>query len=141
LGIKNRFLRSGSEFCRSRGYIAVTSALIISLLIMAVIFAVSLAGFYNRANISNSEYKEISNALAEGCVESALLDIATMSTYAGNETVLIGDKQCNIFPIETAGGQKIIKAKAVFQNAVTNLKITVNSLDLSIVSWEEIPVL
>lgn len=120
------------------GYIALTSAVIISILIMSFVFAVSFSGFFSRFNILDSSLKEMANSLAEACAETALLKLAENSAYAGNENIDIGGNQCAILPLETAGGQKIIKTKADIQKAVANLKVVVDSSTLSIISWEEL---
>ena len=121
-----------------KGYIAITSAVIISVLIMGVVFAVSFSGFFNRFNILDSSLKETANSLAEACAETALVKLAENSNYGGNENIAIGDEQCAISALETNGNQKIIKTKAIVQNAVANFKITVDAATLSIVSWEEL---
>ena len=123
---------------KSEGYIALTSALVITVLITAIAFTLSLSSFFARANILNTDFKEISHALAEACIETALLKLAQDSAYAGNEIIVVGNNQCSILALESLSNQKIIKANAVFQNTTTNLKITVFSSDLSVVSWEEL---
>ena len=121
-----------------KGYIAITSAVIISVLIMGVVFAVSFSGFFNRFNILDSSLKETANSLAEACVETALVKLAENINYGGNENIAIGSEQCAILALETNGNQKIIKTKAIVQNAVANFKVTINAASLSIISWEEL---
>jgi len=121
-----------------RGYIAITSITIISLLLMGIVFAVSSSSFLTRSNILNQEFKEQSFSLAEACVDSALLKLVQNGSYSGNENILIGNDQCSILLIETISGQKIIKTRAVFKKATTNLKITVSSSNLSLISFEEL---
>ncbi|MDO8443053.1 MAG: hypothetical protein Q7S81_02230 [bacterium] len=120
------------------GYISLISSIIISILLLAVTFAISFNNSSSRFNILNVEFKERSLALAEACVDTALLKLAQNQSYGGNENISVGNDQCSILPIETSSGQKIIKTKAIFQNAVTNLKVAVQASNLSVVSWEEI---
>jgi hypothetical protein len=120
------------------GYIAITSAVIISILIMGFVFAVSFSGFFNRFNVLDSSLKETANNLAEACADAALLKLAENSAYSGNENISIDGYQCNIFQIETAANQKIIKTKAVVGSAVANFKVTVDAASLVVVSWEEL---
>lgn len=123
---------------RQEGYIAMTSAIIISILIMTIVFAVSTAGYFSRSNILVSELKDVGLALAEGCAEKALLKYAEDISYAGNESVTIGSKQCAILTIETSGDNKIIKTEAIVQGATSNIKVTFVSADMTLVSWEEV---
>jgi len=71
-------------------------------------------------------------------LEQVLLKLSLNSSYGGNETVTIGSDQCLILPIEISGSNKIIKTRALINSATTNLKLTVNSSTLDIVSLEEI---
>lgn len=123
----------------NNGFIALTSAIIIALLLMTVTFAISSTGFFGRSNVLDAELKERSLALAEACADTALLKLTQNINYSGNENITIGNDICSIMPIETAGGQKTIKAKAIFQNAATNLKVVAQSSNLVVVSWEEVP--
>lgn len=123
-----------------KGYIAITSAVIISLLLMAITFALNFSSFFGRFNVFDSQTKEISQALAEACVENTLLKLAQNSSYAGNETITVKSPDtCDILTIETNGSQKIVKAKATFQKTTTNVKVVVNMPGPQIVSWEELP--
>jgi len=123
-----------------KGYIAITSAIIISLLLMAITFALSFSSFFGRHNVFDSQTKEISYALAEACAEKALLNLAQSSSYAGNETITVKSPDtCDILTVETAGSQKIIKTRAIFQKTTTNIKVVVNMPGPQIVSWEELP--
>ncbi len=122
-----------------KGYIAITSAIIISLLLMAITFALSFSSFFGRHNVFDSQTKEISYALAEACAEKALLNLAQNSSYAGNETITVKSPDtCDILTIETAGSQKTIKTRATFQKTTTNIKVVAN-MPPQIVSWEEVP--
>ena len=121
-----------------KGYIALISSIIISMLMLMISLTLSFTGFFSRINILNAEFKEISLRLAEACADMALLKLSENQSYQGNENIAINDKQCSILIIEAAGDEKIIKTKANFQKAVTNLKIKVNNADLSVISWEEL---
>jgi hypothetical protein len=121
------------------GYIALISAVIISFLIMGIALTLSLTSFFNRSDLLDSEFKEMSGSLSEACVSTALLKIAQNESYAGNESVVIGDYNCSILPLESAGGQKIVKTSATVQNSTTNFKVIIDQITLQVISWEEIP--
>ena len=128
------------KFLPSQGYIAITSVIIISLLLMAIVFSLSFSAFFNRFNVFDSQSKEISQALAEACAEKALLNLAQNSSYSGNEIITVKTPDsCEILAIETSGSQKTIKTRAVFQKAATDIKIIMEMPALKIISWEEIP--
>lgn len=121
-----------------KGYIALTSAIIISTLVMAVSLALSFSSVFNRFDILGAEFKKNSRAFAEACVETALLKLAQNSAYAGNENIQIASSSCSILAVESSGGQKIIKTKTNFNSYITNLKITVTFPDIAIIFWEEL---
>jgi len=121
------------------GYIALISAIIISFLIMGIALTLSLTGFFNRSDLLDSEFKEISSSLSEACVSTALFKIAGDNDYLGSESIVVGSSTCLIMPVEPLGEQKVIKTTATVQNSTTNLKVTVDKTTLQIISWEEIP--
>ncbi len=132
-GKRNPFCSTGQN-----GYIALTSAIIISVLIMAISLALSSNSFFSRSNVLDTEFKKISKGLAEACVETALLKLKQNNSYSGNENISIAGKQCSILAIESVANQKIIKTTAAVQNFITNLKAVVVLPDIFIVSWEEV---
>ncbi|MBI5306373.1 hypothetical protein HZB04_02215 [Candidatus Wolfebacteria bacterium] len=123
---------------KQRGYIALTSAIIISGLIMLISLALSFSSVSNRFDILGAEFKKNSRALSEACAETALLKLAQNSAYAGNKNIQIASSSCSILAIESSGGQKIIKTKTNLQNFITNLKITTTAPDVAVVFWEEV---
>lgn len=135
---KNRKIEKSRS--RERGYLAITVALIFSLI--ALFIAASLGTRTLIARFSRLEYvnKKISYALARSCDDAALLRLREDMNYSGNETLAIGTYTCTIFPVEQAAPNYVIKTKAAVQRVTTNLKFTVNS-NLQHVSLEELPLL
>lgn len=123
---------------KSRGFIALISVIIISAILMIVASTLSFKGFFGRFNALDFEFKEISTALAEACAEDALLKLTTNQSYSGNETLDIGKNSC--FTGAVSGGQiKDFKTKGVYQNSHTNVSVSFNTSNFSIVSWIETP--
>src|SRR3989344_207589 len=123
---------------KQNGYIAMTSAIIISILVMMIVFAINLIGYFGRSNVLTSELKDMSLSLAEGCAEKALLKYAEDNAYAGNEPITVDARQCSILPIEVSGSDKILKTKAIVENTTSNIKVVFKGSDMTIVSWEEL---
>jgi hypothetical protein len=120
------------------------SALIISVVLVILSVSISTAGFYSRFNVADSEYKQRSSALAEGCIDAALLRLAQNAAYApaaGGDVITLDTDTCKIVSVSTLAGQKIIQVQAVYNKAVTNFKIVVDSNSLSLISWEELSTL
>ncbi len=126
---------------KQSGYIALVSVLIISGLLVMALCTVSMSGFFSRFNTLNSEFKEVSTSPAESCINIALLKLAQNISYGGNEIILIGDRSCTIRSVVpgSISGQLIVESQAIVEHAYTNLRVTINSSDFSVISWQEIP--
>ena len=131
----------------NNGFIALFTAIIISVVLMLVSASLNRVGYLTRGEALDSEYKNRSLALAEACVDTALLNLALDPTYqvTSPQQVSVGVDSCWIRSVTTAGTQNTIETRAVFpdtainQGATTNLRIIVNTSDLSVISWNEIP--
>ncbi len=121
------------------GFIALISAVIISAIILIFTVTLSYSSFFVRYSLLDSEYKDRSMALADGCIDYSLLKYANDSSYLGNENLAIGSDSCFIRPIQVSGNNFIIQAQAVFQNSHTNLQVTFDKSSLVLISWTEIP--
>ena len=122
------------------GFIALMSAIIISVVLLLVVTNLGFTEFYNRSNILDSELKEKSFALAEACVDTAILKLANDSSYNPiNEPISVDADNCIIQSVASGASQKIISIQTNYKNYYTNLKIVLNSANMSVVSWEEIP--
>src|SRR5690348_11814933 len=100
------------------GFIALTSAIIIAVLILAITLSLSFAGFFARFNVLDSESKERSFALAEACANNARVE-AISGTYSANESISIGPgaaDNCTVVSSEAdqpVSGETLIKTQAV----------------------------
>ncbi|MDZ4230111.1 MAG: hypothetical protein U1C53_03145, partial [Candidatus Veblenbacteria bacterium] len=56
-----------------KGFIALVSALVVSLILSTIAFSVSSSGYFARLGSSTAEYKRVSLGLAESCVNIAML--------------------------------------------------------------------
>lgn len=126
---------------KEQGYVALVAAVILTLVILTLSVTASISGYFNRFNIVASYAKERSSSVARSCIETARLKVIQSSSYGGNENVSVGAHQCMIYPIETNGSQKTVKAKAIVERSVTNLRVVIVASDASVFSWEEMPAL
>jgi hypothetical protein len=123
---------------KKEGFVALISVVIISAILLLVAVTLSLSGYYGRYNILDSELKKRSVAIAEACVDTALLNLANNPSYTGNATTTIGSDACYVGTV-TGAGTKTLKARSMYKNYYTDLKVVVNASTLSVVSWEETP--
>lgn len=125
------------------GFIALMSAVIISVVLLIAITTTGLAGFYGRFNIADSEYKERSSALADACFDTILIHLAndpTYNSYAVPETVSVtGTDNCQILTKSIVGNTGTFTIRGIYQHAYTNLQIAVDTGIFSVTSWQEVP--
>jgi hypothetical protein len=120
------------------GYVALMSALIISAVIILIVTVIGQVSFLGRSSIADVHFKEKSRALAEGCVNEALLKLSSSSSYAGNETINVASDTCKILSVAASSSGRIISTQAQFHNSFTNYRVTIASSAVSILGWEEV---
>jgi hypothetical protein len=121
----------------SAGYIAITSVMIISLLLITITVALSTSNYFSRFNILESEYKTRSLGLAEACVDQALYRLVQKLDTPNNFNVNIGNSQCKIVSISPAGAARTIKTQGEFQKSFSNIKVVANTPGYTVSSWQE----
>jgi hypothetical protein len=123
------------------GFIALTSAILISVILLAITLTISLSGYFARFNVFDSESKERTVALAEACGDSAILEVSG-GIYSTNKIVNVGpatDDKCTIVSAQAdqpATGQFMIKTQSVVNKVYTNMVIVLDST-FTITTWEE----
>ncbi len=123
-----------------KGYIAITSVIVITFLLISIATSLGFAGFSARFDILDSESKEISSALAVSCLNKAILNLSQNLFYSPeNEIVPVGKENCAIISVSNSGGNKIIKTQGIFNKSFTNLKITVDNSSFEITGLQECP--
>lgn len=121
----------------SSGYVAIISAIIISIIVAIVLVSLGQVSFFNRINISDAHLKEKSRALAEACADTAFLKLARNSAYAGNETITVASDTCKVVSVTASGTARIVTTQGAYQGSYTNLKITIPTSTVSVTGWEE----
>ncbi len=121
------------------GFIALVSAVIISVVLLLIATNLSITSFYSRSNILDSELKEKSLALAEACADTAILKLANNPTYTSstNESVNVNGDNCIIQSVAGAN-PKIISIRTDYRNYITKLEISIDPATMSVIYWKEI---
>lgn len=131
---------------KNGGFVALVSAVIISLVLLTLIVGTGERGFSSRFNILNSELKAMSSGLAEACVETAILKLAENDTYTINpatpEWIPVGDQGCEISSVDPSVNPIVINTHATSSPIVAHTKLEVKidrPAPFIINSWQEIP--
>lgn len=122
----------------TKGYIAILSVLVISLLMLVLAIGLGVGSFFTRAGTADFFDKRASHFAAFSCLEFGRLQLSLNDNYGGSATTTINGQSCYLYAVETVGAVKILKSRAQVQGATTNLKLTVDAVNLSTVSLEEI---
>jgi hypothetical protein len=125
----------------SSGYIAITTAVMISVVMVLLAISLSSLSLYGRTNGLAASLKSKTQFAAQGCLEDALLKLSLNNGYSGNESATIqldGESvSCTIAPLSSEGTNKVIKVQSTINSLTTNLKLKVDAATLSRVSLEE----
>lgn len=121
-----------------RGFIALMSAVVISATLLLLAAGIGLSGIYDRFDQLDSELKERSNALAEACVDVALLQLSSNPNFNSPTMVALPPHQCFMGNFSANGGLVTFETQASSSNYFTNLKVTY-STNHAVSSWQEIP--
>ncbi len=136
-----------------KGFIALMSVIIISAILLVLLFTLGVASFFNRFDVLDTENKRVSLALAEACVNVAMIRLAKDSTYTVSlpgECVGVGDScgaasakmVCKICGVTVgAAFPKTVEARAVYGGAFTNLSAVLTDGvpgNFTITSWREL---
>lgn len=136
-----------NNYKNQSGFIAIMSAIVISTILIAVTFALSTTAIFARFNVLNSEYKNISSNIADGCIDIALLELINNPSYnPTNEIKSFGTNTCTIVSITPLFSPRTIKVQAIYPfsgnvKSYTNLEVTItqNSNSIFVNNWQEVP--
>jgi hypothetical protein len=141
----------------NQGFVAIISAIMMSLILIGLVMTMSMSGFLSRFTILDYEFKQVSLSLAESCAYRAFQNSAENVSYApvvGGEIVLVASDSCTIEsiqygPVINAMKTADIQVRAEYHGAFTQLRIrilvhdplaaSVPTQNIQIVSWQEVP--
>jgi hypothetical protein len=120
-----------------RGFIALISIIIMSVMLLATTLSLAQFGIANRHFILDLENKRASEKLAEACVQVARIHIYNDFSYSVARpgiSINVAGEECVIASV--SGGN--IEIQATRRNAITNLVVKVNS-NGDFIEWRELP--
>jgi len=127
-------LKSLQKANSQKGYIALISAIIISVVMLGLITAVSTSGFFTRFNVLDGENKRVSLGLADSCQQVALLAEVKNSTSLQGQTILVGSSSCFVKSVKVTPSSTdplknvvVVETQATFKGAFSDLEMSVNA--------------
>lgn len=127
------------------GYILLLSILIVGTIASAAVTSALLLGTDNARTSLVVEQSTRAAALAQGCVEHALMELRDNPAYAGDELLagFTGGGTCEILPIGGAGNtNRIVCAEGRSGDAFRRVELIVAELFpvTKVFSWQDVPV-
>jgi len=122
---------------KQKGFIAITTVLIISALVLMIGIGISLESIGETKMGLQRSLSSQSYYLTNLCVEQTLMKLKENSSYSGDETINVENGSCTILPIE---GNWTIKVSAFSSGQIKKMKLIVSQIDPEIIvdSWEEV---
>lgn len=131
----------------NRGFIALISVLIISVVLLTAVLSIAHKGISSRFLLLDLERKAESEKWAEGCVMVGIIALVNDPLYSvSNRTVPVGEDggECTL-TIVPGSGDRTIHARATLGGATTNLEVEINPLAATVEEailpngWRELP--
>lgn len=125
------------KFKGQKGYVALTSVIFMSLLLVTITVVLSIINYYSRYNILESEYKERSVAQAESCIDKAVYNVLTGVVVTYPKTY--SDLGCTVESAVVAGSNFNVLVTGNYQASKTKLQVQLNSANnYKVVTWQEL---
>lgn len=132
----------------NQGFFTLTMVLLVSVAVLAVVSGMILRSITAINQSADSEMSLKAWSTVNACGEHALLQMSTTSdglpgwNYASTtgESLSVGSSTCYIYPVETSGADKLIRASSTVSGYTKKILIDVatNTPSLLINSWEEV---
>ncbi len=124
-------------YTNQKGYVALTSVIFMSLLLVTITVVLSIINYYSRYNILESEFKERSVAQAESCIDKAVYNVLTGVVVTYPKTY--SDLGCTVESAVSAGSNFNVLVTGDYQNSKTKLQVQLNSANsYKVVTWQEL---
>jgi predicted transcriptional regulator len=116
----------------TRGFVALTSTLMVSLILTTVTAALLYTSAQMRFEVESTEYKAVSRVLARACIDESLAQLLATTLYHGDATTTNPGGTCYTYPIdrETNAETLTVAVRAVATSSYTTLVATVAPHDV-----------
>jgi hypothetical protein len=124
---------------RHQGFVALISAVIISAVLMLMVLAGALSGIFARSNVLDAELKSRSRAVADACLDQALLLVTNNPGYLDSQYQKFNALDACLLTVSGVAPAKSIAVQGSSTKAVTNLSATYNTGTKAFTSLSEVP--
>lgn len=125
-----------TDYYFKKGSVVLIAVLVISAIILLISISLVLSSIDEITMSSSEEYSQGALAIADSCLEEALLSLNRNNNYSG-AILNLGDGSCTI-EIEGTGNQRVISVYAELNHYVRKLKAEVTLSPFALVSRYEV---
>ena len=125
---------------KSRGFIALTSVLILSAIFLSISISVASRAISGSDTAIVLYERDVAYFRAVACVEYGLMELQRTLHYEGEEGILVGDGICNISIGGEGNENRTLQAESIVNEHVTRIEVIVEEVSptLIISSQEEV---
>lgn len=123
-----------------KGFIALTSILIVGAVGAAITVSLLLLGLGSSRTSFALEQSNQAKALADACAEEALQQIRDSTPFTGSGNLSLGQGTCAYTVINLGGHNRSITASGTVGTIVRKVKITIDKINptINITYWQEV---
>ncbi len=123
------------------GYIALISTLIVGSVGLAIALSVLWLGIGNAKAAQTNNSADNAKAMADYCVEMALLNVHTNLNYYGGDTITNLGDTCTIVSVSGKGNRsRTIEATGTSGTITRKVKVQIDRVrpQIQLISWQEV---
>jgi hypothetical protein len=123
------------------GYIALMTMIIIGAIILISALSITFISLSQKTIMIDQSQKISSYYLANACANYALIKLQDDAGYGGNETVNVGNYNCQVGQVLGSGNtNRTINTSSAVANHITSIQVVISQIKPKtlIASWQEI---
>ena len=123
------------------GYIALTSILIISAIVLLIALSAGLLSISELNMGLEKNQSAEAYYLASACAEQGLQEIRNSDSFTGAGNLSLENGTCTYDVSQTGGENRTVEALGSVNNIVRKIKISLDAINpsINITSWQEVP--
>lgn len=123
------------------GYIALTSILIISAIVLLIALSAGLLSISELNMGLEKNQSAEAYYLASACAEQGLQEIRNSDSFTGPGNLSLENGDCSYDVSQTGGENRTIEALGIVNNIIRKIKISLDTINpnINITSWQDVP--
>lgn len=121
------------------GYITLVSVLVVGAIGVAIAVSIVLLGVGSSQTSFANERSNQAKGLVNACAEEALQQIHDSPSFAGSDTLTLGQGTCGYLVINNGGSNRTITSSSTVGTVIRKITIQINQIGptIQISSWRE----